>query len=290
MATATVTPSDLSITPRDREFGREGATPRWWHGGNPYASAMYNALSATFPDGEAFFVRSVRAFAKDCPEALKKDIKAFTTQEAIHSREHDAFNKRASDSGYDMVPLYDRVKERIALLGDKPPIAALAATMVLEHYTAILAHEILANPRHFAGAEEATAMLWKWHAAEEIEHKGVAYDTWLHATRDWSRWKRWQVKAKVMLYVSSHFFPDRFRGALYLLEQDGITGWKAKWGLIRYGLISPGMFRKILGAWLEFFLPKFHPWNEDDRALIKAYEDAEGHRFMRNGKKVRAAA
>ncbi|MCJ8191564.1 metal-dependent hydrolase [Sphingomicrobium aestuariivivum] len=290
MATATVTPSDLTITPRDREFGRDGATPRWWHGGNPYATAMYNALSATFPDGEAFFVRSVRAFAKDCPEALKKDIKAFTTQEAIHSREHDAFNKRASESGYDMGPLYDRVRERIALLQDKPQVASLAATMVLEHYTAILAQEILANPKHFEGAEEATAMLWKWHAAEEIEHKGVAYDTWMHATRDWSRFKRWSVKAKVMLYVTSHFFPDRFKGALYLLEQDGITGWKAKWGLIKYGLVSPGMFRKILGAWLEFFLPKFHPWNEDDRELIAAYEDAEGHKYMRNGKKVRAAA
>jgi hypothetical protein len=28
------------------------------------------------------------------------------------------------------------------------------------------------------------------------------------------------------------------------------------------------MMRKILGAWLAFFLPGFHPWNQDDRALI----------------------
>ena len=41
---SSATPADLSITPRDRRFGREEATPRWWHGGNPYASALYNAL------------------------------------------------------------------------------------------------------------------------------------------------------------------------------------------------------------------------------------------------------
>ncbi len=55
--------------------------------------------------------------------------------------------------------------------------------MALEHFTAILAHQLLADPRHLEGAEKETADLWRWHAVEEIEHKGVAYDTWLHATR-----------------------------------------------------------------------------------------------------------
>jgi predicted metal-dependent hydrolase len=31
------------------------------------------------------------------------------------------------------------------------------------------------------------------------------------------------------------------------------------------------MFRKIAGAWLKFFMPGFHPWNEDDRALLDRY-------------------
>ena len=61
---STVTPADLVITPRDRRFGREEATPRWWHGANPYASAIYNALSATFPLGEAFSSRASASFAK----------------------------------------------------------------------------------------------------------------------------------------------------------------------------------------------------------------------------------
>ena len=61
MPAASVTPPDLSITPRDRRFAREVKPGRWWHGGDPFATAFYNALSATFPKGEAFFVESVRA-------------------------------------------------------------------------------------------------------------------------------------------------------------------------------------------------------------------------------------
>src|SRR5438309_1817881 len=159
-ATILPTPADLSITPRDRRFGREAAAPRLWHGARVEATAIYNALSTTFPAGEAFFVESVRAFRKGAPPKLAEEIKAFTTQEAIHSREHDAFNKRASQSGYDLTKLERRVEERLAITRDKPPIVSLAATMALEHFTAILAHQLLADPRHLDGADKETADLW----------------------------------------------------------------------------------------------------------------------------------
>ena len=283
--TATATPADLKITPRDRRFGRNEATPRWWHGGTPYASALYTALSATFPIGEAFFVESVRKFRDGADERLAGEIKAFTTQEVIHSREHLAFNRRAADAGYDLAKLEARVEKRLELLQSKPPIASLAATMALEHFTAILAHELLADPRHLAGADAATAELWRWHATEEIEHKGVAYDTWLHATKAWPRLKRWKVKAKVMMLVTRNFIVDRTAGSLELLRQDGITGVKAWAGLLWYMWIRPGMMRKIFAAWAKFFLPGFHPWNEDDRELIGDYA-ADDATF----RKVRRAA
>ena len=59
---------------------------------------------------------------------------------------------------------------------------------------------------------------------------------------------------------------------LNLLEQDGITGWKAKRGILWYAFGNPGMFRKILGAWAAYFLPGFHPWNADEKHLIARYE------------------
>ena len=288
-ATILPTPADLTITPRDRRFGRETAAPRLWHGGRAEATAIYNALSTTFPDGEAFFVESVRAFRHNAPPRLAEEIKAFTTQEAIHSREHDAFNKRATDSGYDLTRLEAQVLKRLAITKGRPPIVSLAATMALEHFTAILAHQLLANQRHLAGGEQAAADLWRWHAVEEIEHKGVAYDTWLYATRDWSRWKRWKVKAKVMLLVTRNFVVDRTAGALDLMRQDGLSGVRAWTSLLWYLWVRPGMFRKIAGAWLKFFLPGFHPWNEDDRHLLRAYE-ASAENVPASAKKVRRAA
>ena len=276
---ATVTPRDLTITPRDRKFGRGIAQERFWMGGDPVATAFYNALSATFPKGEAFFVESVRAFRDGADPKLAAEIKAFVTQEVMHSREHVQFNKRASDSGYDISRLEERVEWRLSITRTRPPIVNLAATMCLEHFTAILAHQLLKNPRHLDRAEPESAALWRWHAIEEIEHKGVAYDTWLHATRAWPRFKRWKVKAKVMLLVTRNFVVDRSLGTLWLLEQDGVTGARAWARMLWFAWGRPGMLRKILGAWFAFFLPGFHPWKHDDRGLIAAAERRLGKAY-----------
>ena len=138
---AVTTPSDLVITPRDRRFGRDSRTDRWWLGGDPIGTAMYNCLSATFPKGEAYFVESVRAFREGAPPQLAAEIRSFTTQEVMHSREHVAFNRRAVEAGYDMAELEKRVDERLAVTRTRRPVVNLAATMALEHFTAILAHE-----------------------------------------------------------------------------------------------------------------------------------------------------
>ena len=262
------TPQDLTITPRDRRFGRGTRQDRWWLNGDPVATAFYNALSATFPKGEAFFVESVKMFREGTPPKLAAEIRAFVSQEVMHSREHVQFNKRALEAGYDMSALEERVEWRLSITRSRPPIVNLAATMCLEHFTAILAHQLLRNPRHLAGADPESAALWRWHSIEEIEHKGVAYDTWLHATRDWPRFKRWKVKTKVMLLVTRNFVVDRTLGSLELLRQDGITGPDIEQLRKETAWVRPGMLRKIFGAWLAFFMPGFHPWNHDDRRLI----------------------
>ncbi len=69
----------------------------------------------------------------------------------MHSREHVAFNKRALEAGYDLAPLEARVEMRLAVVRSRPPIVNLAATMCLEHFTAILAHQLLSNPKHLDG-------------------------------------------------------------------------------------------------------------------------------------------
>ena len=266
------TPIDLTITPRDRRFGRDLAQKRWWLNGDPIGSAFHNALSITFPRGEAFFVESVKAHRDGTPPKLAAEIRAFITQEVMHSREHVSFNKRVSDAGYKIDHLEQVVIDTLALTKGRPEILNLAVTMALEHYTAIMAQMMLADDKMFAGADRELADMWRWHAIEEIEHKGVAYDTWLHATRDWTRGKRWRVKTIMMLIVTQRFWTKRWAGTLDLLSQDGITGWKAKARLAWYLVGTPGVLRRLFLPWAAFFLPGFHPWNHDDRALIGKYD------------------
>jgi predicted metal-dependent hydrolase len=187
------TPADLEIVVRDLRFGREQKPGRWWLGGDPVATAWHNALSATFPRGEAMFIEAVKAHREGASPKLEAEIRAFVKQEINHTREHVVFNKAAADAGYDMAKIDAGVGELMEMIKQRPQIVNLAATIALEHYTAMMAHEFLANPQHFKDAEPETGAMWRWHAIEEIEHKGVAYDTFLHATRDWSRLRRWTV-------------------------------------------------------------------------------------------------
>lgn len=267
-----------AIFVRDLRFNRNNAARRWWLNGDPVATAWFNALSGTFPRGEAYFIEAVKAHRDGVPPELAEDIRAFVVQEVNHTREHLAFNRIAGEAGYDMARIDAGVAEQMAMLEGRPRILDLAATMALEHYTAMMAHEFLLRPEHFAGADPEPAAMWRWHAIEEIEHKAVAYDTWLHATRAWSRFRRWRVKSLMMLVITKNFIAHRISDTLHLLAQDGLTGWRVKWRLFKFLLWSPGVLRRIFPAWVSYFLPGFHPWNVDDRALIADAEAGLGAR------------
>ncbi|GAA0275324.1 metal-dependent hydrolase [Alteraurantiacibacter aestuarii] len=265
-------PEGLAITVRNRRFGRDDAATRWWLNGDPVATAWHTALSATFPRGEALFIEAVKAHRDGVDPKLAQEIRAFVKQEINHTREHLAFNRGAEQAGYDLSRIDARVESLIGDVFARKPIVWLGITIALEHFTAMFAHEFLTHPRHFVGGDSEQVELWRWHAAEEIEHKGVAYDVWLHATRDWSRWKRWKVKSLLMVHITRSFITNRSKDCLDLLRQDGITGWRAKLRLMTYLFVRPGILRRIFPAWLAYFLPGFHPWNQDDRALIALYD------------------
>lgn len=267
-----LTDSNGAIMVRDRRFLREGGQRRWWANGDPVATAWFTALSACFPRGEAFFIEAVKAHRDGAPPQLAQDIRAFIAQEINHTREHLALNRLAEAAGYDLAAVDQRLAAFLEMTRGRPAIVNLAATMALEHFTAMMAHELLADPRHLEGCDPEVRALWEWHAVEEIEHKAVAHDTWLHATRGWSRWRRWKLKALMMTIVSISFVKHRWRDSLSLLATDGITGWRAKTRLLGYLLVRPGVLRAIAPAWLAYFLPGFHPWRVDDRALIAQAE------------------
>lgn len=222
------------------------------------------------------FIEAVKAHREGVPEQLAAEIRDFIRQEVNHSREHIAFNRAVADAGYDLSGITARVNCLVDETLAAPAIVQLAITCALEHFTAMFAHQFLKDPGSLATAGMGDPQLWMWHAVEEIEHKAVAYDTFLHATRHWSAFKRWRFRSLIMLLVTFRFLRNRTADAAELLAQDGITGWRAKWGLLSYLVGKPGILRRIFPKWLSYFRPGFHPWDHDDRYMIADYDGAQG--------------
>ncbi len=265
---AILTPEDHSLTIRNQRFDRDALVPRHWHSGDPVATAWYNSVSASLPRGEPFFIDTLREFRESVPPNLAGEIKAFCAQEINHTREHVAFNRLVSDHGYNVASIDQGIQVMLALTAGRPKEFNLAVTIALEHYAAIISRHLLKDPSYLAGADPVAASLWRWHATEEIEHKGLTFDVWLHATRDWSAGKRYRVRALIAVLITRKYLRNRVRDALGLMEQDGIPRWKGRLKLAWFLWGNPGMMRRMFGEWAAILLPGFHPWQHDDRALI----------------------
>ena len=267
------TPADLVINPRNVMLGRGQQWPRWWKGGDPVETAFYNSLSLVFPEGEAYFIDSVRHYRNSVPPALQLQIDAFIKQEAVHSREHAYFNRQVREAGYDTTSIDADLAKWRAGARAEPPELSLAITVATEHLTAIMAHVFLKNDRHFKRDSLESARLWRWHAIEEIEHKAVAFDTFFAVTKDLSRFERWKFRSLVLLLVTGQFLSERVRFMSRLFDQDGINKPTIWIRTFYYLLIYPGIVRQVFPAWLSFFRPNFHPWHLDDRSLIANTEE-----------------
>jgi len=272
IARRTATPEEHALIVRDVRFDRKAMVPRWWHSNDPVATAWYNSVSASLPRGEAFFIETLRNFREDLPPRLADEIKAFVNQEINHTREHVAFNRLVGDHGYNVESIDQGIKAMLALAEGRPREFNLAISLALEHFAAVISRQLLAKAEYLEGADPVAADLWRWHATEEIEHKGLMYDVWLHATRDWGAWKRYKTRALIAALITRKYFGNRIRDAIGLLEQDGFSRRKAKWALYRFLWLRPGMMRRMFFEWAEILTPSFHPWKRDDRALISKFD------------------
>ena len=149
--------------------------------GDLIGSHLTAVLSSVFPDGEEFFVRSVRRYRDRITEpSLKQQVAGFIGQESVHGREHRAFNDRLAELGYGTKKL-ERFTDRILRLRERllSPRSNLAVTAALEHFTAVLGELVLTEEqvRHELG-HPAVRDLFVWHAMEECEHKAVAFDVY----------------------------------------------------------------------------------------------------------------
>ncbi|HEU4533729.1 MAG TPA: metal-dependent hydrolase [Polyangiaceae bacterium] len=169
-------PSTLRV--RSPSFPLE-EVPRYWFGGNAIATHITNGVCALFPAGERFFVRSVHHYlgALEGDPELVAQVRAFCGQEGRHAQAHERALRVLRAQGYD-VDTFLKIYEKIAFDGIEAalgPRLNLAVTAACEHYTALMAEGALAEDL-LAGAHPVMRDLLLWHAAEEIEHKAVAFD------------------------------------------------------------------------------------------------------------------
>lgn len=233
------------------------------------------ALSAGFPDGERSFMDSVAHFRKQITDpVLRKEVARFLAQEASHAKAHEQLNAWVHAQGCDIHPLSARVKASVDEGRKAPPMAQLALTCALEHFTAIMAELILEEPELLADLDPAMARLWLWHAVEEAEHKAVAFDLYQHVGGTY-----WQ-RVFVFAIVTLPFLGAVARGQRQLMSADPTTRGakglalrlRTTWEL--WG--NPGWFRRLIPAYVAYYRPSFHPWERESGDLLSRARERLG--------------
>ena len=265
------------ITPRPgpRDFG---AVPRHWFAGLPVPTAISNGVNLLFPAGERFFVRSVYHYLDRIDDpALKAAIKGFGGQEGRHARSHEEFFEQMRASGFEIdrfLRMYEwlsyNLVERLA-----PPALRLAATAAAEHYTALMAAGAAADVP-LEHAHPAMRQLMYWHAAEELEHKSVAFDVLQQVNSSYA------LRVAGLAVSTTMLVSMWWTATLYLLWQDGIGPIAAARQLRELRKVRPAepIGRRIFLRGIRAYLRRdFHPDQDDNYHLAKdllAKADAAG--------------
>lgn len=269
-----MTENTPAVERRDIKFNLDGIDIRNWHPAGPQVTSLFNTLSLLFPDGERFFIQSVRHYENEITDpVLRKEVKGFIGQEAMHGREHQAYNDALEAAGYPAHAIQKQVLDLLKM-GHKllSPRSQLAITIALEHFTAILADALLTDDRVLEGAPPEMAALWRWHAIEETEHKAVAYDVYQQVAGGFFGYF---VRCWFMLSMSIHF---QFRSFMFhgkMNRSSGIHKDKtARKQFFAFLFTQPGILKRIVPAWLAYFKPGFHPWKHDNRHHVDRWKAA----------------
>ena len=221
-----VDPGQLVLQPRDVHFDWTGL-PLAWIPGDPVTSHVINVLHLLLPEGERWFVTVFkRALPLISDEALREDVLGFIGQETIHAQAHqgvlDYFASRGLDPGRyvrQMEWLFRRVlgeREGLPAAQRREQIAEhVAQVAAIEHFTAFLGDWVLHAPAlDRAGAHPVMLDLLRWHGAEEVEHRNVAFDLLVHLDPGYAR------RIRAMIMAGPILFYLWARGARFLVAAD----------------------------------------------------------------------
>ena len=259
--------------PRDPDIDLADV-PRHWLAGNAAATAIANGINLLFPQGERFFVRSVHAFLDQIESPLlREQARAFFKQEGHHARAHDELNEVLREQGFeidDFLAAYDRISRWIE--ARMPKKLNLAGTAASEHFTAILADGAFTRGI-LDTLHPKMQRLLAWHAAEEIEHKAVAFDVLREIDPSYALRVAGLAYATVML---GGFWTW---GTFMLLRQErlGLRGTLRELGRMRRE--DPIIRRVFVRGIRQYLRRDFHPGDNDNAHLAREWFAAHGMPF-----------
>lgn len=202
-------------------------TPLHWVPGDPSTTHTINVLHLLLPAGERWFVHVYKQVLPHIRDArLRADVIGFIGQEAMHSQAHDEVLPHLKKQGLDPTPYTAQIDWFFEkLLGDRtlPPgkarrwwlLERVALIAAIEHYTAFLGDWVLnAEALDAKGADPTMLDLLRWHGAEEVEHRSVAFDLFMHLDGGYRRRARtWATAFAALVFLWQ-------RGARFFMEND----------------------------------------------------------------------
>lgn len=256
------------ITTRKLRFYIPQDLPRYWNGNCPIRTHIFNSIAILAPAFERLAISSVLPYKEQAlPACLKTQLQGFIGQESAHGSEFIRYNRVLKHQGY---PIHQLEKGNLKnfkwLTAKFSNKMHLSLTLAAEHLTAIISDLILREPALLQGAHPTCAGIWRWHAIEEIEHKAVAFDVFEtlgggYVTRIFGMWcVTWMIGGLLLqnfirLTLTDKIGSLRFWGKCFTLC----------WGRV-------GFLRRLVLPYLRYYLPGFHPWQQDNHKLIQGWK------------------
>lgn len=240
--------------------------PRYWCANDPALTHFFTGLSLLFPEGESYFVRSVRAL-RDKVAAnpqLDKDIGSFIGQEAMHSKEHHAFHVSARKFGLNPDSLEAFTGTVLKFIERRfSRKSNLLVTTGLEHYTAVHVVSMMESVNELM-TDETVRNLWLWHSVEETEHKAVAFDMYeyLYGSGPLAYAQRVAVFAFSLAMITGFTFS--YTGVL--MKRDGQLGNFKSWKNL--AALAREQYPIMIPKFLQYLRPGFHPNQTDESELV----------------------